>query len=326
MNQHLLEITITAGPTAGQRVRVNQSPATFGRGMDNPLVVDLTTVSRVHGELRYEDDRWVVANLSKNGTQLNNRSIGRKPRPLRDGDQIVVGNQPVMAVALREGDGEGPTVTVTGDAGSGDVGTANAAPPNPGISARTKLWLAIIGFWVAVFGVAFFVSSGADSREVRTGPAVPVLTDRQIAEAVRAPLPAQEASPRTAAQHFDEAEAFYGMVNADPQNVFRALYAYKTALSYTYGDDFTDDRDDWGGKPPAELAIAQKRYGQLEAQLIDDVQRLYKDAHGKLMDRRYGEARLGFEKVFRLYNDPQNPIYKNALKQRDLARQRQAAR
>jgi len=326
LNQHLLEITINAGPTAGQRVRVNQSPATFGRGMDNPLVIDLDTVSRVHGELRYEDDRWVVGNLSKNGTQLNTRSIGRKPRPLQDGDQIVVGNQPVMTVALREGDGAGPTMVETGSANGGDVGTANALPPKPSMSPRTKLWLAIAGFWIAIFGVAFFLSTGADGDDAQVGPAVPVLTDRQIAAAIRAPLPRQEASPRTAGQHFDEAEAFYGMINADPKNTFRALYAYKTALAYAFGDDFTDDRDDWGGKPLAELAIAQKRFGELEAQLIVDVQRLYKDAHGKLVDRRFREARLGFENVFRLYNDPQNLIYKNALKQRDLARQRQAVR
>ncbi|MEM9418892.1 MAG: FHA domain-containing protein [Planctomycetota bacterium] len=322
MNQHLLEITITAGPTAGQRVRVNNSPATFGRGMDNALVIDLQTVSRVHGELRYEDDRWVVANLSKNGTRLNSRAIGRKPRPLRDNDQIVVGNQPVLTVALREGDGDGPTVNVQPDAN--DVGTANAAPPRPGMSPRTKLWLAILGFWVAVFSVAFFVSSGADSNAPRTGPSVPMLTDQAIAEAIRAPLPKQEASPRTAAKHFDEAEAYYGMINADPQNAFRALFSYKTALSYAYSDDFTDDRDDWGGKPAAELGLAQKNYIKLETELIKDVQRLYKDAHGKLMDRRHSEAKLAFEKVFKLYNDPQNPIYKNALKQRDLARQRQA--
>ncbi|MEM9914123.1 MAG: FHA domain-containing protein [Planctomycetota bacterium] len=323
MNAQLLEVTITAGPSAGQRMRVNQSPASFGRGMDNPLVIDLATVSRVHGELRFKDDRWVVANLSKNGTKLNHRSVGRKPRPLRDGDHIVVGNQPVMSVVLREGNGEGPTITEAADAAANDVGTANAAPPRAGMSPRTKLWLAIIGFWVVVFGAAFFVSSGADNGEARTGPGIPMLTDRQIAEAIRAQLPDQEASPRTAAQHFDEAEAYYGLINADPQNAFRALYAYKTALSYAYGDRFTDDRDDWGGKPAADLAIAQKRYGELEAQLIADVQRLYKDAHGKLMDRRYSEARLGFDKVFRLYNDPQSPIYRNALKQRDLARQRQ---
>ncbi|MBB6428268.1 FHA domain-containing protein [Algisphaera agarilytica] len=323
MNQHLLEITITAGPSAGQRVRVNHSPATFGRGMDNALVIDLQTVSRVHGEIRYEDDRWVVANLSKNGTRLNRRVIGRKPRPLSDNDQIVVGNQPVMTVALREGEGDGPTVAA---AETKDVGTANAAPPRPGMSPRTKLWLAILGFWVTVFGVAFFVSSGADSGATRTGPSVPMLTDQEIAKAIRAPLPKQEASPRTAANHFDEAEAFYGMINADPQNAFRALFAYKTALSFAYSDDFIDDRDDWGGKPVADLAVAQKNYIELEAQLIDDVQRLYKDAHGKLMDRRHGEAKLAFEKVFKLYNDPQNPIYKNALKQRDLARQRQDAK
>ncbi len=61
---------ITAGPTAGEIVRINRSPAPFGRDADNALVIDMPTVSRVHGELRLEDDRWVIANLSANGTVL----------------------------------------------------------------------------------------------------------------------------------------------------------------------------------------------------------------------------------------------------------------
>lgn len=323
MKTHLLEITINAGPTAGQRVRINRSPAAFGRGMDNPLVIDLQTVSRVHGELRYEDDRWVIVNLSTNGTQLNNRPIGRKPRALSDGDQIVVGNQPVLTVALREGESnDGPVVHDD----SNDVGTANAVPTKAGLSPRAKLWLSIFGFWAVVFTLAFIFLGldPADSNGGGTG--VQTLTDAQIAAAVRAPLPQREVSPRIAAEHFDEAQAYYQMIGADPQNAFRALQAYKTALSYAYGDGFNDDRDDWGGKDPTELAIAQRRYIALEESLINDVERLYKDARGKLRDRRYNAAKLGFEKVFRLYNDPQNLIYKNALQQRDLARQRQEAR
>lgn len=319
MNQHLLEVTINAGPTAGQRVRINQSPAAFGRGADNPLVIDLPTVSRVHGELRYADDRWVVVNLSANGTLLNNRPIGRKPRPLSDGDQIVVGNQPVMTVALRES--EAADLPLVHDT-SQDVGTANAVAPKARLSPRGRLWLTIFGFWALIFALAF-IFVGIDPAEERQSSDVPVLSDAQIAAAIRAPLRQREASPRIAAEHFDEAEAYYQMIGADPQNLFRALHAYKTALSYAFGDDFTDARDDWGGKPPYELAVAQKNFIVLEETLIDDVQRLYKDAVGKLRDRRYRDARLAFEKVFKLYNDPQNLIYKNALKQRDIARQRQ---
>lgn len=323
MNQHLLEVTINAGPTAGQRVRINRSPAAFGRGMDNPLVIDLPTVSRVHGELRYEDDRWVLVNLSANGTQLNNRPLGRKSRPLSDGDQIVVGNQPVMTVALREGQSkDGPVVHDD----THDVGTADATPTKAGLSPRAKLWASIFGFWAVVFTLAFIFLGLEPGANGGGGAGVQPLTDAQIANAVRAPLRQREASPRIAAEHFDEAEAYYQMIGADPQNTFRALQAYKTALSYAYGDDFTDDRDDWGGKDPAQLAIAQKRFIELEETLIADVERLYKDALGKLRDRRYNEAKLGFEKVFRLYNDPQNPIYKNALQQRDLARRQQDAR
>ncbi len=315
-------MTITAGPNAGERVRINRSPATFGRDPDNALVIDLPTVSRVHGELRFEDDRWVLVNHSANGTTINRKPVGRKPRPLQDRDQVVVGDQPVLVVALRES-AEDERVVVSE---SRDIGPAAAPTPTAGMSARTRLWLVIAGFWAVVFTVVF-VFVGLDSPEQRQSTAdVPVLDDGQIAAAIRAPLPKREPSPRTATHYFDQAEGFYQLINADPQNVFRAYHGYKTALSYTFGGDFNDDRDDWGGKPRAELGIAQKRMLELEDRLIEEVTRLYKDAHGKLRDRRYRDAQVAFKRVMDLYQDPQSPIFSNALKQRDLARRRLAAR
>ncbi|MEM8738946.1 MAG: FHA domain-containing protein [Planctomycetota bacterium] len=320
MNPPLLEVTLTAGALAGQRIRVNRSPAGFGRDAANALVIDLPTVSRVHGELRYDGAGWALINHSPNGTTLNRRPVGRKPRPLADGDQIVVGQQPVMTVTLRDAAaGESAAVEQ-----ARDVGSTPAPPAAQRLTPRAKLWLGIFGFWAVVFALAFIFLGGEDDRGP-TSAGVPVLSDAQIAAAVRAPLPKREASPRLAGQHFEDAETFYQMVNADPKNAFRAMQSYKTALSYALGDDFTDDRDDWGGKPPAELAIAQKRLLELETQLTQDLQRLYKDAHGKLTDRRYQQARLAFERIYRLYNDSSSPIYDNAQRQRDLARRRQNA-
>jgi len=317
ITQHL-EVAITAGPTAGQRVRLNRSPASFGRGPENQLVIDLPTVSRIHGELRYEDDRWVIANLSPNGTQLNRRHVTRKPRPLKDGDHVVVGDQPIFVISLRDAQDS----AVSG--ASGNVGASVAPPPQAGLTPRAKLWGSILGFWLLIFALAFFFT-GLDSGDPNNVPAEPTLSDADLAASIRQPLPAHEPSPRTAGQHFEEAENFYQMINADPRNTFRAYHAYKTALSYAFGDDFTDDRDDWGGKPIAQLAIAQKRFNELEQRLIADVQRLYKDALGKLNDHRYADARIAFEKVYRLYTDPNNEVYRNAQRQRDLARRRQDA-
>lgn len=319
MSGKLLEVTITAGPTAGQRVRINQSPAAFGRDADNPLVIDLPTVSRVHGELRYENERWLLVNLSANGTQLNRRPVGRRPRPLEDGDQIVIGNQPVFTIALRES-GDHDAGVVVGAAISQDVGATPAPPPKKTMSPRTKLWASIAGFWTVVFVVGLILTGGEDNPQSRI-TAVPRLTDQQIASSIRKPLPKQEPSPRNAAEHFDEAVAAGQMTSADAKNRFLSYYSYKTALSYVLGEDFLDDRDDWGGKPESELATAQRIYFQLQTELIDDVTRLYNDAYGKLADGRYSAAEQAFDDVVDLYNDSGSAIYDNALRQRKVARQ-----
>lgn len=319
MSATLLEVTITAGPSAGQRVRVNHSPAAFGRDAGNALVVDLPTVSRVHGELRYDNERWVLVNLSANGTQVNRRPVGRRPRELSDGDQIVVGNQPVLAVALRESDDHDAQVVV---AESADAGVTPPPPPRKKLSPRVKLWAGIFGFWVLVFGGAFVLAGGEGEDGPGAVAGVPRLTEEQIAASVRAPLPKHEPSPRNAAEHFDEAVASFGLTHADPNNRFEAYHSYKTALSYVLGEDFLDSRDDWGGKPAAERANAQRVYFELQNQLVEEVTRLYEDAYGKLRDGRYAEAKRGFEKVYRLYNDSSSDVYRNAQRQRNVARQR----
>ena len=324
MSGKLLEVTINAGATAGQRVRINQSPARFGRDADNPLVVDLPTVSRVHGELRFENGRWLLVNLSNNGTQLNRRPVGRKPRPLEDGDQIVVGNQPVLTVALLESGEDAPGLA--GSAASEDVGATPAPPPKKSMSPRTKLWASIVGFWVVVFVGAFILASGGEDDPQDQIASVPRLTDEQIAASIRKPLPKQEPSPRNAAEHFDEAVAAGQMMSADSKNRFLSYYSYKTALSYVLGEDFLDGRDDWGGKPQSELATAQRVYYELQADLIDEVTRLYNDAYGKLADGRYAAAARGFDDVVDLYRDSDSVIYSNALRQRKIARQNQRDR
>ena len=316
----LLEITITAGSTAGQRVRINRSPAPFGRDEDNALVIDLATVSRVHGELRFEENRWVVANLSPNGTVLNRKPLGKRARPLKDADQIVVGDQPVMVVALREDD-DTPVVDEPQM-----IGAAPAEARKAGMNPRTRLWLTIAGFWVLIFTLAF-IFVGLDSPEdENSSESIAVLTDRQIEDAIRSPLPKQEAIPSLAIRKFDQAESFYRMIDADPRNEFRAYFNYKEALSYAYGSNFTDSRDDWGGKPSEELNFANKRMLELETRLTDDLQRLYADAYGKLRDRRNGEAYRAFGDVMEAYANSQSPIYRNAERQRDLARRRRDAR
>lgn len=313
-----LEVTITAGASDGQRVRVNQSPAAFGRDPGNPLVIDLPVVSRVHGELRYENDRWLLVNHSPNGTRLGRKAVTSKPRPIKDGDPVVIGDTVVMRLAVRD------TPDFHGEQSFG------AHQPNPSptrrssLNARAKLWLGILGFWVIVFAIAF-IFLGLDEPADNTSRRLPSLTAEQIDREIRSVPENQPPSPANAIHYLEEAERHYQSLNVDPRNVFRAYYAYRQALSFSYSDYFTDGKDDWGGLPDAELALAQKHYLDLQDRLVPEVQQRYKDARDKLKARRYVDAQRGFKDLMDYFEDSQSTIFKNAVKQRDVAR-RQASK
>lgn len=70
-----------------------------GRGSACDLVLADLTVSRVHAELRLEDDQWLLVDLgSLNGTRLNGwRLVG--PARVRSGDEIAFGDCAFMVTA-----------------------------------------------------------------------------------------------------------------------------------------------------------------------------------------------------------------------------------
>ncbi|MBX6386043.1 MAG: FHA domain-containing protein [Microbispora sp.] len=63
-----------------------------GRGSSCDLVLADLTVSRIHAELRRDQDTWVLVDLgSMNGTRLNGwRLVG--PAPVRPGDEVAFGD------------------------------------------------------------------------------------------------------------------------------------------------------------------------------------------------------------------------------------------
>ncbi len=324
----LLELTITAGPTRGQRVRVNESPAAFGRDPGNPLVIDLPTVSRVHGELHRAGDDWELHNLSPNGTRVNGKRVTTKPRTLAHGDRIVVGDEEVMSVALRAG-AEAEAAGAAAEAAEGGAGPGPGAAggaaegrgrKKPRMSARAKLWATIFGFWIVVFVVAYLLVGGENRGPQAGGPDVDRLSDEQIAAAIREPLEKQEPNERNAVEWLNNAELYHQTIVADERNVFRAYNAYRTALSYAIGNDFTDDRDTWGGQARSDLALAQRRHIDLQRQLTAEVQERYKDAYGKLKSRRYAAAQDAFRGLMTYYDAPDSAIFRNAQRQRDAAR------
>ena len=80
------------GGQAGKQFAVGSRSITFGRGKENDIVLATGSASRVHAELRREAAGYVLYDKgSTNGTWVNGASV--TVRPLKSGDQIVIGNE-----------------------------------------------------------------------------------------------------------------------------------------------------------------------------------------------------------------------------------------
>ena len=166
-----LQVHITAGPQAGTRLQIAQSPVTFGRAPDNTLVLDLATASRYHGELRYQDNAWWLANLSKNSTRVDRKRVTpKKPRALGQSASVSIGDAEVFRVSYEAQPPAEPTP------GSGVQPDTQAPPqqeaaPGTGLRKRSRLWL-LLGLWFAlciglfIVGLTTFKEGNPDS----TGP------------------------------------------------------------------------------------------------------------------------------------------------------------
>lgn len=105
---------------------------TVGRGAASDLRLDDPGASRLHLKLVRTGDRYVAEDLgSKNGLRVNGRRL-RRPRPLRDGDEIVVGaTRLVVAMPRKVAERKRP-------APRAEAAAAPAAPP--GAAATGSGW------------------------------------------------------------------------------------------------------------------------------------------------------------------------------------------
>lgn len=76
---------------------LNQNVSTIGRKLDNDLVIQDSLVSRVHAEIRFENDKYHIYDLdSTGGTYLNQKQITHGV--LYSGDIILLSSVPVMFI------------------------------------------------------------------------------------------------------------------------------------------------------------------------------------------------------------------------------------
>lgn len=83
-------IVVIYGPELGKRIELGAAPFQIGRTAKNDLFIDQESVSRNHARITFDGrTHWVKDLKSTNGTFLNDEAIDE--RPLRDGDQIRIG-------------------------------------------------------------------------------------------------------------------------------------------------------------------------------------------------------------------------------------------
>ena len=78
-----------SGPLRGQRWVLSETDLSIGRDSDCDIVVADSTVSRRHAIITKRDSDWLIEDMSKNGTYVNDKVV-RGSIKLNDGDFVSI--------------------------------------------------------------------------------------------------------------------------------------------------------------------------------------------------------------------------------------------
>ena len=282
-----IQIQLISGPAGGKQTTYTDSPVTFGRAAENDVVIDHPSASRLHGELRFEEDAWHLVNQSANGTHVNRRHVTKRPQQLREGDVIKVGDQPMFEVSFV------PPAAPAADAEADEQATAVA----PSISGRMKLWIGIGIYMFAMLAlIVFGLTLGEDKSQSITTASE--LTDAFIAREIKRPLSVGQGDERLAREKLAEANTLFNRIDPEPSRIYRAHQAYKLSLAYS-------------GQPAFERGIDDLQFQDVERRLIEDVTKRYKNAYAMLNSGQFAEAQAAFKELTDRFPDYQSELYQN---------------
>lgn len=92
-----LRIRFANGTQQGQEVIIRKPVTTFGRALDNDVVLESGDVSRHHARIEYVDDQTRVVDLnSTNGTRVNGKAI--RAQTIHVGDEVTFGTLTVQVL------------------------------------------------------------------------------------------------------------------------------------------------------------------------------------------------------------------------------------
>ena len=92
------KLVVIQGATPGLQVLLDRRNTVIGRLRTNHLVLDSTTVSRRHGQVTRESNRYEIEDLnSRNGILINNERLKPHERhPLFHGDTLKLGDHQLV--------------------------------------------------------------------------------------------------------------------------------------------------------------------------------------------------------------------------------------
>ena len=316
-----LQIHILAGPQAGARLQLNQSPVTFGRAGDCALILDLPVVSRLHGELQADEQgQWVLVNHSSNGTRVGRKKATKKPIALTDGVAITIGDTEVFRVHLTPASAEDQA-----DLADDVPKQPNQPAAGAGMKDRSKLWIGL-GIWFAlcIAAMIFFATLGGDDGNNNATTAGFYYPGKEIEDmqgdeagvtAIRRllaePPVYQDPNASRYTSHLDRANQ---AANRGPSGLYEAYRQYQSAISYTNNRDtpFTDPND-------------VRRYDNILNELSQIIYDRYIYAYRAYHNNNYQDARETLDKLRMEYysnEDPNDPLANHIRKLRNAAHDR----
>ena len=285
------------GPAAGRRTTFEDAVITFGRADDCMFHVAEPYVSRHHGEIRFDADRWVLFNLSRAGTRVNRRNVTKKPRHLADGDVVGVGEHQIFQVRFDSG----ANSAEDHEPGSGD--TASAGKHR--MSVRAKLWAGLGIYVFVVFAFLIVASFFRDDGDELAGAVSEWTTKRIMADVTRAPM-SQQPNDQIKQQRLETAAQSYAQRDLAKANLFRAYRAYQQARAFSATGRFDE--------PEQTQCFADARQ-----ELVRRVTEIYQDGYARLRSGQFAEADRTFRELLEIYPDPNSELFRHVEQLRNQA-------
>ncbi len=303
----ILRIELLYPPHTGRVIDFDDQAISFGRAAENTLTIEVPQASRDHGNIYYEDGRWFCANESPNGTCVNGKRI-KKPIALKHGDAIGIDKVPMFRVLLpTEASHTDPSLNQQAQVAEPVVN--KLTPEEAAARKRIRLWTGIAVYMVIMLVVIIVLDQVSGDGNQQGVQAAKQLTPAQITSEITRPF-TRPKYERDAAQQLAKARSLFKVRQVEPRNRYDAFVAYKEALAFS-------------GKPVFENGIVHREFQAVESEIVEVVNRTYRQAYALLRSRQYEAATQEFGKLIQdIYPDSRSKIYRNANAQLAIARRK----